>query len=197
MEIRRLGRVEYEPTWRAMQEFTASRAPETPDELWIVEHPPVYTLGQAGPAIAEVNGYQQVVVLALTGLVPEMGLFLKDHLRPEIRRTVERVAENSPIWYMAWKPATLGAEGAILRTREGEERIDPAAPDDVQDPTGCGDAFRSGLIYGLLNDLDLVTACRIGAVMGAIKVAIQGPQNHNPSRDEIGQRFFDTYGYRF
>jgi len=48
MEVRRLGRVEYEPTWRAMQEFTASRAPETPDELWIVEHPPVYTLGQAG-----------------------------------------------------------------------------------------------------------------------------------------------------
>jgi lipoyl(octanoyl) transferase len=48
MEVRRLGRVEYEPTWRAMQEFTASRTPESPDELWIVEHPPVYTLGQAG-----------------------------------------------------------------------------------------------------------------------------------------------------
>jgi lipoyl(octanoyl) transferase len=48
MEIRRLGRVEYEPSWRAMQEFTAGRTPETPDELWIVEHPPVYTQGQAG-----------------------------------------------------------------------------------------------------------------------------------------------------
>jgi lipoyl(octanoyl) transferase len=48
MEVRRLGQVEYEPTWRAMQEFTAGRMPETPDELWIVEHPPVYTLGQAG-----------------------------------------------------------------------------------------------------------------------------------------------------
>ena len=46
--VRRLGRVDYEPTWRAMQDFTARRAPETPDELWIVEHPPVYTLGQAG-----------------------------------------------------------------------------------------------------------------------------------------------------
>lgn len=46
--IRRLGRVDYEPTWRAMQEFTASRTAETPDELWIVEHPPVFTLGQAG-----------------------------------------------------------------------------------------------------------------------------------------------------
>jgi len=48
MEVRRLGRVEYEPTWHAMQAFTATRTPETPDELWIVEHPPVYTLGQAG-----------------------------------------------------------------------------------------------------------------------------------------------------
>jgi len=48
MDVRRLGRVEYEPTWRAMQEFTAGRTPETPDELWIVEHPPVFTLGQTG-----------------------------------------------------------------------------------------------------------------------------------------------------
>ena len=48
MDVRRLGRVEYEPTWRAMQEFTRHRNPDTTDELWIVEHPPVYTLGQAG-----------------------------------------------------------------------------------------------------------------------------------------------------
>ena len=48
MEIRRLGRVDYEPTWHAMQEFTAARTPESPDELWVVEHPPVFTLGQAG-----------------------------------------------------------------------------------------------------------------------------------------------------
>lgn len=46
--VKRLGRVEYEPTWQAMLAFTASRQPATPDELWLVEHPPVYTLGQAG-----------------------------------------------------------------------------------------------------------------------------------------------------
>ena len=46
--VKRLGRVEYEPTFAAMQAFTASRDEQTPDELWIVEHPPVYTLGQAG-----------------------------------------------------------------------------------------------------------------------------------------------------
>jgi len=46
--VKRLGHVDYEPTFQAMQEFTATRTAETPDELWIVEHPPVYTLGQAG-----------------------------------------------------------------------------------------------------------------------------------------------------
>lgn len=48
MRIRHLGRVEYEPTWRAMQAFTAQRSPDTPDEIWLLEHPPVYTQGQAG-----------------------------------------------------------------------------------------------------------------------------------------------------
>jgi lipoyl(octanoyl) transferase len=46
--VRSLGRVEYEVTWRAMQDFTAQRTPDTPDELWLLEHPPVYTQGQAG-----------------------------------------------------------------------------------------------------------------------------------------------------
>ncbi len=50
MIVRRPGRVPYEPTWRAMQDFTAQRDASTPDELWLVEHPPVYTLGQAGKA---------------------------------------------------------------------------------------------------------------------------------------------------
>jgi lipoyl(octanoyl) transferase len=46
--IRHLGRVEYIPTWRAMEQFTLDRGPETPDEIWLLEHPPVFTLGLAG-----------------------------------------------------------------------------------------------------------------------------------------------------
>jgi lipoyl(octanoyl) transferase len=46
--LREIGRVEYEPTWRAMQAYTDRRAPDTPDEIWVLEHPPVYTLGVAG-----------------------------------------------------------------------------------------------------------------------------------------------------
>jgi lipoyl(octanoyl) transferase len=50
LTIRHLGRADYEPVWRAMQAFTDERGPETPDELWLVEHPPVFTQGQAGKA---------------------------------------------------------------------------------------------------------------------------------------------------
>ena len=50
VRLRRLGRVEYEPTWRAMQKFTAERAAGAADEIWLLEHPPVYTLGVAGRA---------------------------------------------------------------------------------------------------------------------------------------------------
>ena len=46
--VRRLGLAPYTPTWQAMREFTAARAPDTPDELWQVQHPPVYTVGVAG-----------------------------------------------------------------------------------------------------------------------------------------------------
>jgi lipoyl(octanoyl) transferase len=46
--VREMGCVEYEPTWRAMQAFTSGRAADTADEIWVLEHPPVYTLGVAG-----------------------------------------------------------------------------------------------------------------------------------------------------
>ncbi|MDX1380244.1 MAG: lipoyl(octanoyl) transferase LipB [Xanthomonadales bacterium] len=48
--VRRLGMVDYEPTWHAMQKFTDERGPDTPDELWLLQHPPVFTQGQAGRA---------------------------------------------------------------------------------------------------------------------------------------------------
>jgi len=48
IRVRRLGLVAYEPTWHAMREMTAKRTPQTPDEIWLLEHPPVYTLGVAG-----------------------------------------------------------------------------------------------------------------------------------------------------
>jgi len=92
---------------------------------------------------------------------------------------------------------TQGGDGSTLISKAGEEHIESVKPTTVMDPTGCGDAYRAGLIYGLLNDLDLITACRIGSVMGALKVAVQGPQNHAPTLDEIIDRFQKAFGYSF
>ncbi|MFT5141013.1 MAG: adenosine kinase [Lysobacterales bacterium] len=92
---------------------------------------------------------------------------------------------------------TRGGEGSTIYTREGHEAIACAKAAQIEDPTGCGDAYRAGLIHGLLNDLDLVTCARMGSVMGAIKIEVQGPQNHKPSMTDIEDRFFEAYGYRF
>lgn len=92
---------------------------------------------------------------------------------------------------------TRGAEGCMVYTGDDEKEISPAQADAIKDPTGCGDAFRAGLIHALLNDYDLVTGARLGCIMGAIKIASQGPQNHRPTIDEIEDRFFGAYGYRF
>ena len=92
---------------------------------------------------------------------------------------------------------TRGGEGSTVITAGEEIEITAVKAESIMDPTGCGDAHRAGLIHGLLNDLDLVTTCRIGSLMGAIKIAHQGPQNHTPGLAEIEQRFLDAYGYRF
>lgn len=92
---------------------------------------------------------------------------------------------------------TRGGDGSTLVTSSGEEHIETVKPSAILDPTGCGDAYRSGLLHGLLNNLDLTTGCRIGSVMGALKVAVQGPQNHTHTLEEIVERFKQAYGYSF
>jgi len=90
---------------------------------------------------------------------------------------------------------TMGAVGSVIYTRDGSKQIDTASAEQVVDPTGCGDAYRAGLIHGILNQYDLPTCCRMGSLMGAIKIADQGPQNHKFSTDEFQDRFRDAYGY--
>ena len=92
---------------------------------------------------------------------------------------------------------TRGAEGADIHTK-GEKIAIPCVPAErVVDPTGCGDAFRAGLMYGITHDLDWATTGRIGSLMGSIKIAHQGGQNHVLTRAEIEERFMQAFGYRF
>ena len=92
---------------------------------------------------------------------------------------------------------THGELGAEIFT-DGQIVPIPCAPAEaVVDPTGCGDAFRAGLLYGLTHEMDWETTGRLASLMGAIKIACQGGQNHAPSRDEIELRFERAFGYRF
>ncbi len=92
---------------------------------------------------------------------------------------------------------TRGENGAEVFTG-GERLAIPCVKVEKEvDPTGCGDAFRAGMLYGLTNGLDWATTGRLASLMGSIKIAHQGPQNHAPSRGEIEDRFEQAFGYRF
>jgi len=83
---------------------------------------------------------------------------------------------------------THGAGGSSIHTREGVIAIPPAAVREVVDPTGCGDAYRAGLIHGLLHGLDWRTTGHIASLMGAIKIESRGTQNHHFTRTLFEER---------
>jgi len=88
---------------------------------------------------------------------------------------------------------TLGAAGAVIHTRGEEILIPPAPVQQVVDPTGCGDAFRAGLIHGLLHGHDWRRTGHIASLMGAIKVESRGTQNHRFTREEFAQRLAGAF----
>ncbi|MEO5344125.1 MAG: carbohydrate kinase family protein [Gammaproteobacteria bacterium SHHR-1] len=89
---------------------------------------------------------------------------------------------------------TLGGEGSRIFTKNDCFEIPPAPASALEDPTGCGDAYRAGLIYGIMNGLDWALAGRIAGLMGAIKIEHKGTQNHRFERDEFASRFRQAYG---
>lgn len=101
---------------------------------------------------------------------------------------------------------TRGADGSMIRrggrdsgVRMGVERLEVApvkAEQDV-DPTGCGDAYRAGLLYALAKDLPLELGARLGSMMGSLKVARRGPQSIDLDLSEIRVRYQAEYGDSF
>jgi len=89
---------------------------------------------------------------------------------------------------------TRGGEGSHIYTGGQRLEIPCVKADDVVDPTGCGDAYRSGLLYGIANGWDWLKTGRLAAVMGAIKIGHRGGQNHRASRDEIADRYAKAFG---
>jgi adenosine kinase len=120
------------------------------------------------------NDYEAAMLQETTGLSPH-----------EIAEQVEALI------------ITKGAEGSLIYTKDKRFDIPPAKPKAIVDPTGCGDAFRGGLLYGLLNDLDWEVTGRIAGLMGAIKIAHAGTQNHSLSLVDIKAQYTEQFGGMF
>lgn len=147
--------------------------------------PAIFDLGQAmplfdGPAIEEMLGLVEV----LTVNDYEAGV-----VEQRTGRSMADIAKGLQAVIV-----TRGAQGATVWSNGQVEDIAAVAADAVVDPTGCGDAHRAGLLYGVSLGWSWADSCSLGNVMGAIKVASRGPQQHQPSRDDIARRLADGYG---
>ncbi len=91
---------------------------------------------------------------------------------------------------------TLGAKGSVIFSKGERHEIPIVEAEKVADPTGCGDAYRAGLLYGIAHGWDWPSTGRLSALMGAIKIAQRGAQNHAPQRAEIEARFQRAFGYK-
>lgn len=121
-----------------------------------------------------VNDYEMQMFLDKTGLTPA-----------EVAAQVDALI------------ITRGGEGAEIVTKDKNIMIPVVEADAIEDPTGCGDAFRSGLIYGLMNELDWEITGRIASLLGSIKIAHHGTQNHHFTIDEFKARFRTVFSMQF
>lgn len=92
---------------------------------------------------------------------------------------------------------TRGENGSEIYTDGKRFEIPCVAAAAVVDPTGCGDAYRAGLLHGITSGFDWPTTGRLASLLGSIKIAYQGGQNHVFTATEIADRFEKEFGYRF
>lgn len=104
-------------------------------------------------------------------------------------RSIERLVDEVDALIV-----TRGSEGSLIYADGKCHEIPCVQAENVIDPTGCGDAYRSGLLYGISRGWDWVKTGQMAALMGAIKIAHRGGQNHRPTRHEIAQRYEQAFG---
>ncbi len=90
---------------------------------------------------------------------------------------------------------TQGGLGSTIYAENRTFIIPSVRPERIADPTGCGDAYRGGLLYGLANGMSWEATGHLASTMGALKIAHQGTQNHEPSRDHVAEVFVRVFGY--
>jgi len=91
---------------------------------------------------------------------------------------------------------TRGAQGSLIYAGGQRLEISCVKPAAVVDPTGCGDAYRAGLLYGIAQGLDWRTTGQLASLVGALKIASRGGQNHRFTRDEIAERYQEAFAAR-
>ncbi len=149
--------------------------------------PFIFDLGQAMP-LYDGKDIQEMLTLAQAMTVNDYEASIVEQ---RTGKSIEQLAQG-----LKAVVVTRGANGATLYTEGHQHHIDPVNPSGVVDPTGCGDAHRGGLLYGLTLGWSWQDACKLGNLMGSIKIASRGPQNHAPSRAEIDAQFHAQYGLR-
>ena len=106
-------------------------------------------------------------------------------------KTVEELAQKVKGFVI-----TRGSEGSFIYAGGQRIEIPSVKAEDVVDPTGCGDAYRAGLLYGIVNQLKWEETGRLASIMGSMKIAHRGAQNHRMTRDEIGELYRRQFGAR-
>jgi adenosine kinase len=106
--------------------------------------------------------------------------------------TREQILEKVPILI-----ETMRESGSNIMTKEKVFFIRSATPRKMIDPTGCGDAYRAGILYGLTRNLDLKLTGQIGALMATYKLESRGTQTHKFTMDEFKKRYEEVYGEKF
>lgn len=147
--------------------------------------PFIFDLGQAMPLF---DGADLLKMLELAQVLTAND-YEASVIEQRTGRSIQQIAES-----LQAAVVTRGAGGATLYADGVATHIDPIKVAEVVDPTGCGDAHRAGLLYGLVNAWPLADACRLANVMGAIKISSKGPQNHQPTRAEINALLENSYG---
>jgi adenosine kinase len=91
---------------------------------------------------------------------------------------------------------TRGPEGSLIHAGGRIIEVPAVRPTQVIDPTGCGDAYRAGLLYGLMRGIDWETTGRIASLLGSLKIATNGTQNHKLAPGEFNESFHAAFQYR-
>lgn len=149
--------------------------------------------GQALPYLSsdEIN---KIVSLEKT-LENATGTFVNEYEAELLSKALNKNVENLVTKENQFLIRTLGSKGVDLITKNGLQHFGVAKTNKIVDPTGCGDAFRAGFLYGYTNGLDLDICTKLGATMGSFAIENSGGQNHHPTLEEINQRMMESYNY--